>query len=85
MRRERVRCTDRVRRLHGAYLFHFIEEAYGVWLAAHLLRQLSACVISDISRWRSDHAADGVRLHVFAHVHTNDVLLIVEQLRSEGL
>ncbi len=52
----------------GVGLFDFVEENHGVGTAAHLLGELAAFVITDISRRRADEARHSEFLHVFAHV-----------------
>ncbi len=62
----------------GVSLFYLVEEDNGVGLAANSLSKLTALVVSDISGRRSDETADAEFLHVFAHVDTYHIALIVE-------
>ena len=59
--------------------FDFIEQHHAVRLAAHSLGELAAFLITHISRRRADQAADGIFLHIFAHVDAHDVLFVIEQ------
>ena len=69
----------------GVSLLDLIEEDYGVRLAANSLSQLTALLITNISRRRSDKTAHGVFLHVLGHVDTDNVLFIVKQCLCQSL
>ena len=58
---------------------NLIEEDNGIRFAPYCLGQLTALVISDISWRRSDQTGNGMFLHVFTHIDTNHVVLIVKQ------
>ena len=62
-----------------------IEEDNAVRFSADCLSQLTALIVSDISWRRSDQTGYGVLLHVFTHIDTNHVVLIVEQVRRKCL
>ena len=55
-------------------LFDFIEQYNAVRLPPYGFRQLTAFIIANISRRRSDKSGDGVFLHVFGHIDTDHVL-----------
>ena len=59
-------------------LFHLVQQDDAVGLAPHGLGQLTALVVAHVSRRRADQTADGELLHVFAHIDSNHVLLIVK-------
>ena len=63
----------------GVRLFHLVEEHDRVRAAADGLGQLAAFFIADISGRRTDQTRHGEFLHVFGHVDTDKVLLIVKQ------
>src|SRR5262249_32490584 len=65
-------------------LLDFIEEHNGVRTAAHLLGELAAFFVANVSRGRSDQAGDRVLLHVFGHVDANHGVLIVKQKFSQS-
>ena len=52
---------------------------YKMCIRDSCLGQLTALVISDISWRRSDQTGNGMFLHVFTHIDTNHVVLIVKQ------
>ena len=57
-----------------------IEQNDRIWFSAHCLGQLSAFLVAYVSRRRSDQTGDGVLLHIFTHIDSNHVVLIVKQL-----
>ena len=59
--------------------FHFVQEDNGIGFPANCLGQLTAFFVANISGRRSDQTAHAEFLHVFAHVDTNNIVLIVEQ------
>ena len=66
-------------------LFYLVEKHDGVGLAAHLFCELSAFLISHVSRRRT-HEARGVEtLGVFAHVYTYQGILRTEHLLGKFL
>ena len=66
-------------------LFNLIEQHNRVGFAAHGLGQLTALIVSDISGRRSDKTRDGVFLHVFGHIDTNHIVLVVKQAVRKSL
>ena len=60
-------------------LLDLVEQDHTVRLPAHGLRQLTALVVTDVSRRRADQTCGAVALHVFAHIDTHDVVLVVKQ------
>ena len=66
-------------------LFHFIEQDDGVRIAAYGLGQLTALIISDISRRSADQTSHAVLFHIFAHIDAHDMGLTVKQLFSQCL
>ena len=58
---------------------HFVEEHDRIRMPAHRLGELSAFVITDIARRRTDEPRHGVLLHVFTHIEPHDGLLVVEK------
>ena len=68
----------------GVGLLHLIKEDHRVGTAPHRFGELAAFLVAHIARRRSDQAADGVLLHVFAHVDAHHRLLAVKQLGGQG-
>ncbi len=66
-------------------LLYFIEEHYLIGLAAYGLRELSAFLVSDISRRRSDQTRYGVLLLILAHVDTRHHVLVVKEVFGQRL
>ena len=60
-------------------LFDLIEKHNTVGMAAHSLGQLTALLIADISRRRTDQTRYAEFLHILGHVDTDHVLFIVKQ------
>ena len=54
-------------------------------MAPHRFGQLSALVVTDVTRRRSDQPRHGVLLHVFAHVEPDDGILVVEEKFGQRL
>ena len=74
----------------GVGLLDFIEQHDRVGLAPHGLGELSALVVTDVSRRRTDQTRDAVTLLVFAHVDSRHHRVVVEEelgqrLRQLGL
>ena len=74
----------------GVRLLDFIEQHDRVGLAPHGLGELSALVVTDVSRRRTDQTRDAVTLLVFAHVDSRHHRVVVEEelgqrLRQLGL
>ena len=68
----------------GVRLFDLIEEHDAVGVATYRFGQLTGLVVAHVAGRRADHAADGVPLHVLAHVQPDERLFVVEQLLREG-
>ncbi|GBE30319.1 hypothetical protein BMS3Bbin04_01351 [bacterium BMS3Bbin04] len=66
-------------------LLDFIKQYDAVWFTTHTFGQLSAFVVTDISRRRSDEAADIKLLHVLAHIDANNCLLVTEQVFGKNI
>ena len=60
-------------------LFNLVEQYNAVRLPAHGLGKLTALIIANVSRRCAYQASHGVFLHVFAHVYTHHVVLVVKQ------
>ena len=74
----------------GMRLLDLIEQHDRIRLAPHSLGQLSALVVTDISRRRTDQTRHAVTLLVLAHVDTGQHVVVVEEelgqrLRQLGL
>ena len=69
----------------GVGFFHLIEQHHAVRFAAHSLGQLTALFITDISRRRADQTADAELLHIFGHIDTHHVALVVKQSLCQRL
>ena len=66
-------------------LFDLVEEDHGVGLAPDGLRELSALVVTDVSRRRSDEPRGAELLLIFAHVDPRHHVLVVEEVFGERL
>ena len=62
----------------GMSLLDFVEQDDGVGLAPHLLGQLSALLVADVSRRRTDETRDCEFLHILAHIDADHVGLALE-------
>ena len=60
-------------------LLDFVEQHHRIRTAPHLLGELAAFFVADISRRRADQARHGVLLHVLGHVDAHHGVLVVEQ------
>ena len=69
----------------GMRLLHLVEQDDGVGLAAYRFGQLAAFFIAHVSGRRADQTGHGVFLHVFGHVDTHHVVLIVKQRLRQRL
>ena len=63
----------------GVCLFDFVEEHHRVRLAAHGLGELTAFVITDVSRRGTDEASGRELFLIFAHVDARHHVLVVEE------
>ena len=66
-------------------LLDFVEEHHGIGLAADLLGELAAFLVTDVAGRRADQARDVELLHVLAHVELDERLGVAEHLLGEGL
>ena len=66
-------------------LFDFVQQDYAVRMTAYSLGQLTAFVIADVSRRRTDQTRYGMLLHVFAHIDTYHVAFIIKKYLCQGL
>ena len=64
-------------------LLHLVKEHDRIRLPADRFRQLSAFIISHISRRRSDQPGYRIFLHILAHIDTDHVALIIKQILSK--
>ncbi len=62
-----------------------IEQNHTVRIAAHLFRELAALFVANISRRRTDHTGNGVLLHVFGHIDTDQRVLVAEHRLGQCL
>ena len=60
-------------------LFDFVQQHDRVRAPAHRLGQLSAFLVSHVSRRGPDQAADGVFLHELRHVQPHHGILVIKQ------
>ncbi len=65
--------------------FHLIKEDDRIRFAPYGLGQLSALIISDISRRRPNQPGDRILLHIFAHINPYHILFIVKQAFRKSL
>ena len=66
-------------------LLHLVEQDHRVGSAPDRFCELAALFVAHVARRCADQSADGVLLHVLAHVDAHHRLVAVEQLRSQGL
>src|SRR5204862_6373025 len=69
----------------GMGLLDLVEEYDRERLAPHGLGELAALLVADIARRRADQPADGVLLHVLAHVELDEMGLVAEEELGERL
>ena len=60
-------------------LLDLVEQDHGERLAAHLLGQLAALLLSDVPGRRTEQPGHRVLVHVLAHVQLDQRVLIAEQ------
>ena len=51
--------------------FNLIKENNRIWIATHLLAELSALLVANISWRRTDHLGNAVFLHVLRHINAD--------------
>ena len=66
-------------------LLDLVKKHYRVWLSAHRLCELSALVITDISRRRSHKTAYRVTLLILAHIDTGHHIFVIEEKLCQSL
>ncbi len=66
-------------------LLQLIEQNDRIGLPADLFGQLTSLIIAHIARRGTNELGNGILLHIFGHIHPNQVVLTVKQLRSQGL
>ena len=69
----------------GVCLFDFVEEHHRVRFATHGLGELTAFVITDVSRRGTDEARSREFLLIFAHVDARHHVLVVEEAFGQCL
>ena len=69
----------------GVGLFDLVEQHHAERLAPHGLGELAALFVADVAGRRTDQTADGVLLHVLAHVERDQRVLVAEQELGERL
>ena len=69
----------------GVGLLDLVEQHHGERLAAHGLGELAALLVADVAGRRADEPADGVLLHVLAHVEHDQRRVVAEQELGERL
>src|SRR5215203_2311756 len=67
----------------GVGLLDLVEEDDRVRTPPHLLRELSALIVADVARRRTDEAAHRVALHVLGHVEPDHGVLVAEEVLGE--
>ena len=65
-------------------LFDFIEEDDRERVPPHRFRELPAFFIAHVAGRGADQSRNRMLLHIFRHVDTNEIGLVVEQRRREG-
>ena len=69
----------------GMGLLNLVEQHDGERLAAHLLGELAALLVSDIPRRRAEQTGCGVLLGELGHVDADQRVLVIEQELRQGL
>src|SRR5262245_19788478 len=65
-------------------LLDLIEKNDAIRTSANALGEISAFVITDISRRSSDQSGNGMLLHVFGHIDTDHRALVIEKKLGES-
>ena len=63
---------------------NFVKKDDGIWLATHGFGELAAFFVADVSWRRADQTADGIFLHVLAHIDAHHVVFVVKKGFGEG-
>ena len=66
-------------------LLYLIEQYYRIRLAAYCLGELTALIIANVSRRRTDESAHAVLLLILTHIDTSHHGLVVEQIVGQCL
>ena len=66
-------------------LLNLIEENHAVWVSSDLFRQLSALIVTYVSRRGSQQSADCKSLHILGHVDSNHVGLFLIKVACKRL
>ena len=61
-------------------LFYLIKQYNRIRPSSDCLGKLTAFIVSDISRRRSDQTGHGIFLHVLTHIDTHHIVLIIKQI-----
>ena len=68
----------------GMRLLNLIEEHHRIGFAAYGLGELSALIVTDVSRRRTDESGHRELLLILAHVDARHQALIVEEIVGQG-
>src|SRR5579863_9385695 len=60
-------------------LLDLIEQNDRIRTPPHLLGELPALLVANVSRWRADEPRNRVLFHVFGHVYPDHSVLIVKE------
>ena len=66
-------------------LFDLIKQYHAVRFSPDSFGQLTALFVSYVSGRRTDQTGDRIFLHVFTHIDTNHVVLVVKQCCCQAL
>ena len=83
VRRPSSRICSSVLKTSGCAFLDFVEQHHRIGPAAHMLGQLAAFVVADVSGRRADHARHGVLLHVLGHIDAHHGFIVVEHELGE--
>ena len=62
-----------------------IEQDNRIRFSTDCLRQLTAFIISDISRRRSDQTGHGIFLHILTHIKTHHIGFVIKKTGCQSL
>ena len=71
--------------MSGWAFLDLVEQNHGERLAADLLGQLAAFLVTDVPGRGAEQPGHGVLLHVLAHVQPDQRILVAEQELGQGL